>query len=416
MSLVMVWTQVSMVPTALAQGDWGEPAADSATVGPPEGEGQDAIGALAVEPVPQVEAASAPEVVVEPAPAEQPAAEPAPVAEPAVEPAPAEQPVAPAEPATEQPAAEPAPAEQPAAPAEPAPAEQPAVEAAPAEKPAAPAEPAAPAPAEQPATEPAPAEQPAPTEEPAAPAEPEQPAYPAFLGYAHAGNITVKVTASEGALPEGTRVLAESVHRADVAAAVAGAVEEQGRTLEGAVALDVTLVDKDGNAIQPNGSVSVSFFNAGMGEGEAVGVYRVADDASSVEAIPASQASANVQSFDVDHFSIYVVTDENPVYLATYRFLAADGTTVVNEQTVKNGETLVEPAAPEVDGQTFTGWYLGESPMDFSRAATVSATATYDVHARYASVLHINFYDPDGMQLMRTMVVEDHEAYDISGI
>ena len=427
MSLVMVWTQVSMVPTALAQGDWGEPAADSATVGPPEGEEQDAIGAPAVEPVPQVEAASAPEVVAEPAveaaPAEQPAAEAAPVAEPAVEPAPAEQPAAPAEPATEQPAAEPAPAEQPAT--EPAPAEQPAVEANPAEQPAteqpaAPAEqpateqPAAPAPAEQPAVEAAPAEQPA--AEPAVPAEPEQPAYPAFLGYAHAGNITVKVTAPEGALPEGTRVLAEAVHRADVAAAVAGVVEEQGRTLEGAVALDVTLVDKDGNAIQPNGSVSVSFFNAGMGEGEAVGVYRVADDASSVETIPASQASANVQSFDVDHFSIYVVTDENPVYLATYRFLAADGTTVVSEQIVKNGEALVEPAAPEVDGQTFTGWYLGESLMDFSQAVTVNATASYDVYARYASVLHINFYDPDGMQIMRTMVVEDHEAYDISGI
>ena len=433
MSLVMVWTQVSMVPTALAQGDWGEPAVESATVGPPEGEEQDAIGAPAAEPVPQVEAASAPEVVAEPAveaaPAEQPAAEAAPVAEPAAEPAPAgepaveavpaEQPAAPAEqPATEpaapaeQPATEPAaPAEQPATeqPAAPAPAEQPVAE-----------QPAAPAPTEQPAVEAAPAEQPAaepaPTEEPAVPAEPEQPAYPAFLGYAHAGNITVKVTAPEGALPEGTRVLAEAVHRADVAAAVAGVVEEQGRTLEGAVALDVTLVDKDGNAIQPNGSVSVSFFNAGMGEGEAVGVYRVADDASSVEAIPANQASANVQSFDVDHFSIYVVTDENPVYLATYRFLAADGTTVVSTQIVKNGEALVEPAAPEVDGQTFTGWYLGENLMDFSQAVTVNATASYDVYARYASVLHINFYDPDGMQIMRTMVVEDHEPYDISGI
>lgn len=225
----------------------------------------------------------------------------------------------------------------------------------------------------------------------------------------------MKVTAPEGALPEGTRVLAEAVHRADVAAAVAGAVEEQGRTLEGAVALDVTLVDKDGNAIQPNGSVSVSFFNAGMGEGEAVGVYRVADDASSVEAIPASQASANVQSFDVDHFSIYVVTDENPVYLATYRFHAADGT-VISEQVVKNGEMLVEPGAPEIVGQTFTGWYLGENLMDFSQTVSVSATASYDVRAQYASVLHINFYDPDGMQLMRTMVVENHEPYDISGI
>ena len=94
MSLVMVWTQMSMVPTALAQGDWGELAADSATVGPPEGEEQDAIGAPVPEPAPQAEVAGVPEVVAEPtveaAPAEQPAAEPAPVVEPAAEPAPAE--------------------------------------------------------------------------------------------------------------------------------------------------------------------------------------------------------------------------------------------------------------------------------------------------------------------------------------
>ena len=443
MSLVMVWTQVSMVPTALAQGDWGEPAADSATVGPPEGEEQDVIGAPAAEPVPQAEVASAPEVVAEPAveaaPAEQPAAESAPVAEPAAEPAPAgepaveaaptEQPAAPAE----QPAAEPAPAEQPAT--EPAaPAEQPATEpAAPAEQPAteqpaAPAEqpvaeqPAAPAPAEQPAVEAAPAEQPAaepaPAEEPAVPAEPEQPAYPAFLGYAHAGNITVKVTAPEGVLPEGTRVLAEAVYRADVAAAVAGVVEEQGRMLEGAVALDVTLVDKDGNAIQPNGSVSVSFFNAGMGEGEAVGVYRVADDASSVEAIPASQASANVQSFDVDHFSIYVVTDENPVYLATYRFLAADGTTVVSEQIVKNGDVLVAPEAPVVEGKTFTGWHDESGAVfgTFGIQSGIGETKTVVLHADYEDSFYVYFYNPDGTQIMRTECVSDHAEHNFRSV
>ena len=110
MSLVMVWTQMSMVPTALAQGDWGEPAAGSATVSPPEGEEQDAIGAPAAEPVPQVEVAGAPEVVAEPtveaAPAEQPAAEPALVVEPAAEPALAEQPASPAYQASEHPGAQ----------------------------------------------------------------------------------------------------------------------------------------------------------------------------------------------------------------------------------------------------------------------------------------------------------------------
>ena len=52
---------------------------------------------------------------------------------------------------------------------------------------------------------------------------------------------------------------------------------------------DVTLLDKDGNEIQPNGALNVCFFDANV-EGEEVGVYRVSDDASQVETIGARQA------------------------------------------------------------------------------------------------------------------------------
>lgn len=133
---------------------------------------------------------------------------------------------------------------------------------------------------------------------------------PAFEGYAQAGNVLVKVTAAEGVLPEGATVQATRIERQDVVDAVAERVESQGKVLEDAIAIDVTLLDKDGNEIQPNGALNVCFFDANV-EGEEVGVYRVSDDASQVETIGARQADPAVQSFDVDRFTIYVATGSN---------------------------------------------------------------------------------------------------------
>ncbi|WP_165171104.1 InlB B-repeat-containing protein [Adlercreutzia sp. ZJ242] len=130
---------------------------------------------------------------------------------------------------------------------------------------------------------------------------------PAFEDWAYVGDVIVKVTAGEGVLPEGTTVQASRVERQDVIDAVSDKVEAQGKELQDAVAIDVTLLDKNGNAIQPDGAVNVCFFDANL-EGEEVGVYRVSDDATKVEAIGTRQATTEVQSFDVDHFTIYVAS------------------------------------------------------------------------------------------------------------
>ena len=130
---------------------------------------------------------------------------------------------------------------------------------------------------------------------------------PAFEGYAKAGNVLVKVTAAEGVLPEGATVQATRIERQDVVDAVEQKVESQGKALEDAVAVDVTLHDEDGKEIQPEGAVNVCFFDANV-EGDEVSVFRVSDDAAQVETIGTRQADAAVQSFDVDHFTIYVVS------------------------------------------------------------------------------------------------------------
>lgn len=176
---------------------------------------------------------------------------------------------------------------------------------------------------------------------------------PAYEGYAYVGDVVVKVTAGEGVLPEGTTVSAYQVNRQDVIDAVADVVESDGQTeLKNSVAIDVTLIGPDGSVIQPEGAVNVCFFNTNLGGGE-ISVYRVADDASSVQKIGARQADAQVQSFDVDHFSIYVVGEEGVPALVTYNFVI-DGKPV-STQIVKNGDTLSDPEVDSVEGKYFAG-------------------------------------------------------------
>lgn len=224
-------------------------------------------------------------------------------------------------------------------------------------------------------------------------------ASPAFEGYAYVGNIIVKVTAGEGVLPEGTTVSAYQVNRQDVMTAVSSVVEKSGAAVNNAVAIDVTLIGPDGNVIQPEGAVNVCFFDTALGNGD-INVYRVSDDATSVQQVSARQAEPSVQSFDVSHFSIYVVTEEGEPALATYNFYVGDQ--IVSTQIVKNGETLYEPKAPEADenGAKFIGWYTekdnGGDEFNGFGEVTVTSTSSVNLYARFAEVHYVFFYDNQG--------------------
>lgn len=128
---------------------------------------------------------------------------------------------------------------------------------------------------------------------------------PAFEGYAYVGDVVVKVTAAEGVLPEGTTVSAELVDRDSILQALTNAVEQDGEVVNGITAVDITLNNANGDEVQPDGPVNVCLFSEdGVGEGD-ISVYRVADDASTVQPILTRQNDSEVQSFDVEHFSIY---------------------------------------------------------------------------------------------------------------
>ena len=238
----------------------------------------------------------------------------------------------------------------------------------------------------------------------------ELPEYPAFDQSEMAGDVVVHATAAEGVLPRDSKLVVKRITRKAILNAVEETVSEKNMEVESAVALDVTIQSKDGVEIQPNGSVNISFENVAASAQE-TNVYHVTNDASTV-----TEVATNAQSFDADHFSIYVITNENKVPLTTFNFVA-NGTTV-STQIVKSGDTLIAPTAPDMIGQAFVGWVdeAGNSFTGFGKQAEITETTTRTITARYEAALYVYFLNPDGSQIMRTEKVGDHEAHDFTAV
>lgn len=236
----------------------------------------------------------------------------------------------------------------------------------------------------------------------------ELPEYPAFDMSATAGNVTVHVTAAEGVLPSGAQLIVKRVTRKAILNAVEETVTEKDKEVDSAIALDITIVNADGIEIQPNGIVNVSFENVAVG-GEEVNIYHVTDDASTV-----TEVAANTQSFDANHFSIYVITGEKKVELTTFNFVAEGNT--VSTQIVKTGDTLITPTAPDIAGKAFVEWQENGSKFEGFGVQTITKTETRTITAKYEDALYVYFYNPEGTQIMRTEKVADHYGHDYSSV
>ena len=234
--------------------------------------------------------------------------------------------------------------------------------------------------------------------------------YPAFDQSEMAGDVVVHATAAEGVLPRDSKLVVKRITRKAILNAVEETVSEKNMEVESAVALDVTIQSKDGVEIQPNGFVNISFENVAASAQE-TNVYHVTNDASTV-----TEVATNAQSFDTNHFSIYVITGENQVPLTTFNFVA-NGTTV-STQIVKSGDTLIAPTAPDAIGQAFVGWVdeAGNPFTGFGKQSEITETTTRTITARYEAALYVYFLNPDGSQIMRTEKVGDHEAHDFTTV
>ena len=236
----------------------------------------------------------------------------------------------------------------------------------------------------------------------------ELPEYPAFDMSATAGNVTVHVTAAEGVLPSGAQLIVKRVTRKAILNAVEETVTEKDKEVDSAIALDITIVNADGIEIQPNGIVNVSFENVAVG-GEEVNVYHVTDDASTV-----TEVATNTQSFDANHFSIYVITGEKKVELTTFNFVANEKN--VSTQIVKTDDTLITPTAPDIAGKAFVEWQENGSKFDGFGVQTITKTETRTITAKYEDALYVYFYNPEGTKIMRTEKVADHKDHNYSHV
>ena len=236
------------------------------------------------------------------------------------------------------------------------------------------------------------------------------PEYPAFIQSETAGNVVVHATAAEGVLPRGSKLVVKRITRKSILNAVEETVSEKNKEVELAVALDITIQNKDGVEIQPNGLVNISFENVAV-TGEEVNVYHVTNDANTV-----TEVATNTQSFDTNHFSIYVITGENQVPLTTFNFVVNGE--IVSTQIVKSGDTLIAPTAPDAIGQAFVGWVdeAGNPFTGFGKQSEITETTTRRITARYEAALYVYFLNPDGSQIMRTEKVGDHEAHDFTTV
>ena len=98
-----------------------------------------------------------------------------------------------------------------------------------------------------------------------------------------------------------------------------------------------------------------------------------------------------------------MVEPDNKTYY-TYEFYDEDGTTLIASQIVKNGDTLLEPAAPAKDNKKFERW---EPQVPFGLVSELAGeNKTIKVTAKYTEVYYVFFVDNNGR------VVKTKEAAD----
>jgi len=173
--------------------------------------------------------------------------------------------------------------------------------------------------------------------------------------------VTAKVSAPAGAFPEGTVLSILPVESETETQQIQDAIEETPDVapVTNLVAFDISFLDASGSELQPAAgyTVDVRFdvsSNSLVDDAKELSVIHMEEQPNG-ETTPVEMETKDVPdatvAVEADSFSIYVVG--NPV-VATYNFY--NGTTLVSTQTVKNGKTLTEPAAPAAaSGESFLG-------------------------------------------------------------
>ena len=238
-----------------------------------------------------------------------------------------------------------------------------------------------------------------------------------------AENVNVTLTANPGVVPQGSYIEATAISDdSELELMKQAANEKLNRQNLAAVdifAADVKLFDTDGNEIQPNGSVKVTFKGTEIDSSESV-VYHMDDENSGISTLSLDTAEPNPYTaetvtnidagddeavFVTNHFSIYaeIETEERYYYEVNFWY-AEDGQNDVlisGPQYVEEGHDAILPAAPEVEGYVFVGW--NPSPQNI--------LADSNIYAQYSKTadlirLTVNYIYSDGTAAAQPWVAE----------
>ena len=211
----------------------------------------------------------------------------------------------------------------------------------------------------------------------------------------------VDVITLTGNMPEGAEAKAYPVQ-----------VEIEGEVV--LAAYDITIYDAQGNVYQPqDGAIQVKIETPQIAQAlqqeSELSVYHMEDETAEPEKVEEVAAVETAVEFAAESFSIYVVTDPTQHFTHTYIFMVNGEE--ASRQILSEGETLLEPETPRLDGYVFKGWLLpdgstfaGFNQVEGALAENKTTTLTADLTQGYyvfykdglnGRVIHTQIYAPN---------------------
>ena len=209
--------------------------------------------------------------------------------------------------------------------------------------------------------------------------EDEEEKYPAQKFTAKASGVTVRISAPEGALPEGTEVTVTAVEPAAVEDAIEKAA---GKEVNVVKAVDITFTDKDGKEIEPEKQISVNFENSKFSGLDDPKVFHVKDNGVAEKISEKKTGIYGDQiAINAKDFSVYAVV-ETEVPRVTVNFV--NGSETVATMYVKAEDTeaevekiLYDPGAGTVpEKQVFKGWTVDQNYTASSQTLSIADIRT----------------------------------------
>lgn len=146
---------------------------------------------------------------------------------------------------------------------------------------------------------------------------------------------------------------------------------------------------------------------------EAGAATPVQDGDATPSASPAQSPAAEEEQKPQEGVRIEPVPSDD-AYL-TVVFQDKDGGEIATV-VAKNGESVSAPAAPEVPGSKFVGWYAGDNKVDFPLpVAAITADVEMTVQARYDGALYVFFHSHDG-SIVETRSGKTGDVISVSGV